>query len=455
VSDPDPLGKRRWFAGDLGASSLIARGRASWRSQGARAGLVLVGGTALGQGLIVVVTPFLTRLYSPSDFGILGLFTAFVTGAAVVVSLRYEIAIPAADQTESARLLLVSLLVAIPLSLVSAAVLLIMQRTNALSYGLLPGWMSLAAIPAIYFTSAGSSLRYWLIRARQFRDVAKILVAQGGGRALVPLVFAFTSLSGSGLVAGEVAGRIFGVLGPLSDARPELRGAATLVSWPTLKVFFRTYWKLPVISMPSSLVDVLSMSLPVVLITQLYGASQAGLFLLVQRVISLPTSLVGFSAADVFHVQLSEEAHRGRAAMRRLVFRTALRLTMLGLAFILPVALLAPFFAVPVLGSAWADAGILTVILAPWSLAGLVVSPLSRVLAVTLQLELKIVYDIAALAFVFAALAIARAANIGFLGAMLGMSLLRVVAYAIYLGVILYALRDASPPSPSDVTAAR
>lgn len=443
MSQPDHVEESRGSDRLLSAASLLARGRKSWRSEGARAGFVLVAGTAIGQGLIVLATPLLTRLYTPADFGILGLFTAFVTGAAVVVSLRYEIAIPAANQVEAARLLLISLLVAFPLSLVASAVLLVMQQRNTLSYGLMPSWMCLAAVPAIYMASVGSSLRYWLIRARQFREVAKILITQGAGRAIVPVIFAFTTLASSGLVAGDVAGRSFGVIGPLSDARSELRAARSLLSWEALGAFFRTYWKLPVISMPSSLVDVLSMSLPVVLVTQLYGASQAGLFLLVQRVISLPTSLVGFSAADVFHVQLSEEAHRGRRAMRRLVFRTALRLTMLGLAFILPVAVLAPFLAAPVLGSAWADAGILTVILAPWSLAGLVVSPLSRVLAVTLQLELKIVYDVAALAFVLAALAIARAANVGFLGAMLAMSLLRVVAYVIYLLVILYALRDA------------
>jgi O-antigen/teichoic acid export membrane protein len=122
-----------------------------------------------------------------------------------------------------------------------------------------------------------------------------------------------------------------------------------------------------------------------------------------------------------------------------------MRLTAIGLCFIVPLSIAAPFVAVPVLGKAWADAGILMIILAPWSLAGLVVSPLSRVLAVTFQLELKILYDVTALAFVFLALEAARATNVGFLGAMLAMSLLRVVAYIIYLAVILYALRDRDP----------
>ena len=430
-------------------SSRLASALPAWigslRSADARDGLLLIGGTAIGQALVVVVTPILTRLYSPADFGLLGLFSAFVTGAAVVVSLRYEIAIPSASKEEAPQLLLVALLVAFPLSLLASAILLAMHRANLLSYGLLPVWMSVAAFPAIFCASAGASLRYWLIRARRFRDVGIILVTQGAGRAIVPVVLGMESFLGGGLVAGEVAGRVFGVARPLAEAAPALPSLRTFIASRDFRALLRRYWKLPVISMPSSLVDVLSMSLPVVLITQLYGASQAGLFLLVQRIISLPTSLVGFSAADVFHVRLSEEASKGLPAMRRLVYSTALKLTIIGLCFIVPLAIVAPFVAVPVLGRAWADAGILLIILSPWSLAGLVVSPLSRVLAVTFKLELKIWYDVTALAFVFLALEVARATDVGFLGAMLAMSLLRVLAYLIYLAVILYALRDRIP----------
>ena len=426
---------------------LFQRGKRSWSSEEARAGITLVGATALGQALIVIVTPLLTRLYSPADFGVLGLFTAYITGAAVVVSLRYDIAIPSASEIEASRLLLVALVVAIPLSLVSSALLYAMKHANLLSYGLLPTWMAFAALPAIFCAAAGTSLRFWLIRARRFRDVGKILVVQGAGRAIVPLIAGATSVASGGLVGGEVVGRAFGIASPLKEAVPALRVAAVDFE-NDLKTFLRMYWKLPVISMPSSLVDVLSMSLPVVLITHYYGPTQAGLFLLVQRVVSLPTSLVGFSAADVFHVKLSEASNAGPRAMRTLLFRTAARLTALGLVFILPLCAVAPFIAVPVLGQAWRDAGILTVILAPWSLAGLVVSPLSRVLAVTLQLELKIVYDVAALLFVFLALEAAKATNVGFLGAMVAMSLLRVLAYLIYLAVIVYALRDKSANEP-------
>jgi lipopolysaccharide exporter len=426
-------------------AALLPAWAGSLRSAEARDGLLLIGGTAIGQALVVVVTPILTRLYSPADFGLLGLFSAFVTGAAVVVSLRYEIAIPSASREEAAQLLFVALLVALPLSLLASAILLVMHRANLLSYGLLPVWMSVAAFPAVYCASAGASLRYWLIRARRFRDMGLILITQGAGRAFVPVVIGIESFLGGGLVAGEVAGRILGVARPLAEAAPDLPAVRPFVASPEFRALLRRYWKLPVISMPSSLVDVLSMSLPVVLITHLYGATQAGLFILVQRIVSLPTSLVGFSAADIFHVRLSEEASKGLPAMRRLVYSTALRLTALGLCFLVPLAAIAPLVAVPVLGKAWADAGILMIILSPWSLAGLVVSPLSRVLAVTFKLELKIIYDVTALAFVFLALEVARATNVGFLGAMLGMSLLRVIAYIIYLAVILYALRDRAP----------
>ena len=401
-----------------------------------------MGGTALGQAFIVLVTPILTRLYSPAEFGVLGIFVAFLNSAAVVASLRYETAIPNADDKDAASLLALALGIAVPLSFFASGALLAMKVTNFMSYGLISTWMCVGAIPAIFCSSAIESLRYWLIRAKRFRDVGRILVRQGAGKALVPVALSSTGLMAGGLVIGEVVGRLLGVARPLAAAIPVVRNAEIFRSGPRLRAVIAYYWKLPVINTPSTLADVFSMSLPIVLIADLYGPARAGLFLLVQRVISLPASLIGASVADVFHVRLSELVPAGRPRMRRLVYSTAQRLLLLGMAFILPLAIIAPFLASPVLGSSWQDAGQLVPILAPWSLAGLVVSPLSRVLTVTLDLQLKLIYDVTALFLLFAAIWIAKIAELNFFGGILAISLLRVVAYIVYYCVIVGALRD-------------
>ncbi|MEG1051452.1 MAG: lipopolysaccharide biosynthesis protein, partial [Janthinobacterium sp.] len=50
--------------------------------------------TFLGQLITFAATPLLTRLYSPGEFGILGVYVGLLGVISVVAHLRYEMAIP-------------------------------------------------------------------------------------------------------------------------------------------------------------------------------------------------------------------------------------------------------------------------------------------------------------------------------------------------------------------------
>jgi O-antigen/teichoic acid export membrane protein len=55
---------------------------------------LLTAGSALAQSITFFFTPFLTRLYSPEVFGILGVFMSFVSIVSPVAAFCYPIAIP-------------------------------------------------------------------------------------------------------------------------------------------------------------------------------------------------------------------------------------------------------------------------------------------------------------------------------------------------------------------------
>ena len=59
----------------------------------ARSVAVVTAGAALGQGLVLVSAPLLTRLYTPADFGVLAVYGSLVSLVAVVSAMRYELAI--------------------------------------------------------------------------------------------------------------------------------------------------------------------------------------------------------------------------------------------------------------------------------------------------------------------------------------------------------------------------
>ena len=59
-------------------------------------------GTAAGQLVSILLSPVLTRLYSPQQFGVLSVYTALLTILVVIASLRYELTVPMAASDEDA-----------------------------------------------------------------------------------------------------------------------------------------------------------------------------------------------------------------------------------------------------------------------------------------------------------------------------------------------------------------
>ncbi|NCC31504.1 MAG: lipopolysaccharide biosynthesis protein, partial [Chloroflexia bacterium] len=58
----------------------------------ARSVSILVGGTAGLQLLSILTAPIYTRLYTPSDFGVLAVFVGLLSLIIIIASLRYELA---------------------------------------------------------------------------------------------------------------------------------------------------------------------------------------------------------------------------------------------------------------------------------------------------------------------------------------------------------------------------
>lgn len=142
---------------------------------------VLAGGTALGQALTVLVVPALTRLYSPREMGTFAMFQAFVAFVSVAGALRYEAAIVSArDTDEASRLLLSCLLLVLPTSLLFALVLFGLIDVSLLGFGVLPKAAVFFAFPYLLGMCGYTVVRYWLIRAQDFKLLSQVSIVQGG-----------------------------------------------------------------------------------------------------------------------------------------------------------------------------------------------------------------------------------------------------------------------------------
>ena len=329
--------------------------------------LTLVSGTAFAQGLHVISSPILTRLYSPQDFGLSAVFISAISLVGTLPTLRYEFAIVQSKEDSEASNLLVlcfALTALVTAGLWLLTILFGRYFAELLKISAQQDWLWIVAVGA-GAAAAIQIFSYWYGRKKQFRWVANNRMLQAVVTSGYQLVAAFTGHAGfESLLVGYVLGQVATVA--VCTARmfwEDGRSIATSFHPPLLLQQACVYHRYPVYGCVPSLLNNATLALPVIFFSTFYGPTVTGYFSLMSRVLNLPASLLGMAFSQVFLQRASEEKNRtGR--IDQVVRYWLPRLGALSLLYLL-VMITSPFFFVLVFGKAWWEAGIYALILAP------------------------------------------------------------------------------------------
>jgi O-antigen/teichoic acid export membrane protein len=172
---------------------------------------MLAGGSALGQLVVILASPVLTRLYSKEDMGMLGLYTTFLFVAVIVVSASYELGIVSARSDKDAAYLVALSLCLVPaITALATAVLFLMRELAWLGYGEYPAAAIAIGAASLFLTGLFSVSQYWLIRKEQFGVISKVVPLQQTGRTVGQILLGLVGTGWIGLLLGDLLGRIIG-----------------------------------------------------------------------------------------------------------------------------------------------------------------------------------------------------------------------------------------------------
>lgn len=168
----------------------------------------LAGAAVVGQLLMLAAMPVLTRLYSPSDFGLFAAFSSLMGLVLVVSSLRYEMAIPLMRNPRSAQSMLVSALV-LNAATALASLLVVLVWSEGLA-GLLnaPRLASYLFLIPLAILGAGScrALNLWVLRNQGYSLAARTNLLQGATNVVVQLAAGAAALGAIGLIVRHILG---------------------------------------------------------------------------------------------------------------------------------------------------------------------------------------------------------------------------------------------------------
>ncbi|WP_245392528.1 lipopolysaccharide biosynthesis protein [Meiothermus taiwanensis] len=187
---------------------------------------LLASSTVLGQGLVVLVQPLLTRVYKPEDFGWWALYGSILSLAAVVINLRYEQAIQLPKEEREARgLLLIAVGVGLGLSLLIGGFFWFFRDVLSVWLGVpIPGWFAALVGVGLACIALMQSGSMWALRLQRFGVLAQTKFQQGLWQALTQVALGLLVKGPAGLLLGDVFGRLGGGSGFVAFVAPEPRG---------------------------------------------------------------------------------------------------------------------------------------------------------------------------------------------------------------------------------------
>lgn len=352
------------------------------KSAFARGVSVLVGGTASAQLLAVLAIPFITRLYTPDDFGLLAAFTAFLAFFTVVAAARYDLAIPLPEKSEdAANLLALGASIVSVVSLICAVIFWLWPQpvANAINTPELAGYLWLLPI-AVFFGGMYELFSKWAIRNKQFGVIAKTRIAQT--ISLLAVQLGGYMLGSLALLLGHAIGQGAGASNLARSAlkRPEIKNCSLL----GMRDMAVRYKQFPIYSTWTALFNTASLQLAPLIFITLFGTGVAGLYALTLRVLSLPISLIGNAIGSVF-LSTAPQAHRD-GKLAELVQNLHAKLSLAGAAPLVVLLFFGPDLFALVFGEAWRQAGVYAQWMAPWIYLQFQWSPLSM-LATVLELQ--------------------------------------------------------------------
>ncbi len=274
-------------------------------------------GTAVAQVIGFSLTPVISRLFSPSDFGIFGSFNSVATIIAAGATLQYTQALMLPkEKVDAIYLFIISCLCTFIITLLCLIATMSLPETlNGLmkTSGI---WGLVLLVVATLISGLNQSCQAWSVRAKAFKHTSASQVVRSLSSNGMQIGFGYLIKAGSvGLIVSSI---IADILASLNLARVVLRDLAELsykIKWKRVRLLAKDYRDFPLYSASMNVINSLSLGLPVLLLAHFYGTMVAGAYAFGMRILSAPMGFVLTAMRQVLFQKAAEVYNDGDRLM--------------------------------------------------------------------------------------------------------------------------------------------
>ena len=358
--------------------------------------LSLLTGTTIAQLLPLLITPILTRIYTPEEFGLLGLYLSCVSVLSVIITGRYDKAIVLPKEKEDAiDLLKLSFYLALLISCISVLILIIFKNNFSILLNKKEFISYLILIPfSAYIIGITNIFTQWNSRQKNFNLIAVNRVAQSANLSGAQLILGFTKININGLIIGQIFGQmISGIRIAFLSIRKDKINLLNINIKNSLRLA-KVYKDFPLYSTLSSFLNTLSLQLPILLMSGYFTAGAIGYYVLANRFVSMPMNMLGASVSQVYFQEAARLYENDQEKLKALTFKTFKNLSYIGTIPMLIVLGFGDIIFSVFFGSEWSEAGQYARMLSPWILFVFISSPLTSLFYIFKKQKLFLMIDL-------------------------------------------------------------
>lgn len=363
------------------------------KSEFSRNVLTLMTGSMLAQAIPIAISPILTRIYTPEDFGLLALYMSIASIFSTFATGKYELAIMLPKKEEDAvNMLWLSLIISCGVSFVSLLLIFLFNHkiVSLLGDPALSNWLYVIPL-SVLLTGWYQSFNYWNNRKKQYKRLAVSKVSQSVTTGTTNLGFGFGGFGVGGLIFGSLLGQAVStsVLGQLIGRND--KKMFPYVNRLKLIALMKKYKKFPFLSLPNAVIDSFRLSGINLLIAKYFATATLGQFSLAWKMVQVPIVLVGGALGQVFFQKV---ANSQKSELYVIITKYIIKASLVSAPIFLFVYLFAEKIFGFVFGENWVLAGKAASVMTPWLFINFVSSPLVSVMLVLNKQELVLIFSL-------------------------------------------------------------
>jgi len=347
------------------------------KSEFSRNVLTLMTGTTIAQAIPIAISPILTRIYTPEDFGIFALFVAITSIFASIANGRYEFAIMVPQKDEDAiNIFALGFIINLTLSLTLFIFIFLFHDYIVLflKNPKIEPWLYLIPV-AVFMIGLFNILNYFNNRKKYYKELANVSIVKAIVLAIVQLSIGFVYAGVSGLISGQLLSQFVGNAKLLRNILKD-KILMLKISKKQIKLLALQYKDFPKFQAPHAFIHTVSSNMPVYLFSTFFGATTVGFYSLSLRIVFTPFMILSGASAQVYNQKLSE-VYNAKGDSYTLTISLLQSLLKKIIVPFLIIIIYAPEIFAFIFGEAWREAGVYTQILSSYLILNILVSTIS------------------------------------------------------------------------------